>query len=208
MIANYIAAHARNVHKKRNKALAFDALRAILEDLPEEMHDSHGPDLARLYAFFEPQAPAKPKTVFDWVAKAMAKKDQRHYLNWVYSDGARIIATNGHRLHIAHVALEPGFYDKNGTLAHGPEYAVFPDVDRVIPPANPAPVQLADLTPITTRGKVIHKVRINGAVSIDRAYMQDADSMGPGEWTAPENKSRPARIDYPHGTAVIMPIKD
>ena len=68
--------------------------------------------LASLYAYFMPSLPAKPKTSEQWVAMAMANKDVRYYLNYIYSDGNRIMATDGHRLHIVNKSVAQGFYDK------------------------------------------------------------------------------------------------
>lgn len=130
-----IAEASRSVPKARNKALAFEAVCNIIKELTEEQErELHG-ELARLYATFQPTVPKKPKTMFDWVAKAMAKDDVRYYLNFVHVTEKRMAGTDGHRLHIAPNTdgLEPGFYDKNGTKLHDPDYASFPDIDRVMP---------------------------------------------------------------------------
>ena len=58
-------------------------------------------DWQRLLLFFGPKAPAKAKTAAEWVAKAVGKKDKRDYLNYLYSDGSRLIATDGHRVHLS-----------------------------------------------------------------------------------------------------------
>lgn len=126
-----IAEASRSVPQVRNKALAFKAVCKIIENLTEEQENELHGELARLYASFQPTVPKKPKTMFDWVAK----DDVRYYLNFVYVTEERMVGTDGHRLHIAPNTdgLEPGFYDKNGTKLHNPDYARFPDVDRVMP---------------------------------------------------------------------------
>jgi len=130
-----IAEASRSVPQVRNKALAFKAVCEIIKNLTEDQENELHGELARLYAAFQPTVPKKPKTMFDWVAKAMAKNDVRYYLNFVHVTEERMVGTDGHRLHIAPNTdgLEPGFYDKNGTKLHNPDYARFPDVDRVMP---------------------------------------------------------------------------
>ena len=117
--------------KDFNKEACFNAFEAAINNGGQL--DDIG--MAKLYRHFMPTLPAKPKNDFQWVAQAMAVKDVRYYLNFVYSDGKRLMATDGHRAHIIKddVSYEPGFYDKNGTFIHGPEFAKFPDIDRIIP---------------------------------------------------------------------------
>lgn len=75
--------------------------------------------VAAMIRHFSPSA-TKAKTNFAWISKAVAKKDIRNYLNFVVSDGVKMCATDGHRLHLAPVDSErsiPGFYcPKKGTL--------------------------------------------------------------------------------------------
>ena len=70
-------------------------------------------DAALLYKHFLPRPQAKPKTPEQWVQLAVAtKKDPREYLHYAWSDGARFMASNGHRLHLVPTNLPPGFYDQ------------------------------------------------------------------------------------------------
>jgi len=90
------------------------------------------PDLAALYSYFMPVAPAVCKTPEQWVARAMGDRDVRAYLNYVYSDGERIVATDGHRMHSWKTDKYPaGYYDKMMNPVDV-EYK-YPDVGRVIP---------------------------------------------------------------------------
>lgn len=94
-------------------------------------------ELARFYRAYSPAHPAKPKIPEQWVWKAVAKNDVRNYLNYAYSDGRRLIGTDGHRMHVWHTTLySPGFYDKNMVRIHEPEFARYPEIDRVIPNAK------------------------------------------------------------------------
>ena len=113
-----------------NKSACFD----VFEQALYNNGQLDKQQLAKLYKYFAPKIPAKPKTDFQWVALAMGNKDVRHYLNYVYSDGNRLIATDGSRAHCIRNANYPaGYYDKQGNLVHDTNFAKFPDIDRVIP---------------------------------------------------------------------------
>lgn len=137
-----IAESSRSVPQKSRKADAYDALKRVIFAIEDsntfvernDMTAVHA-DLARLYAHFLPSLPKRPKTAFDWCAKAMSKDDVRHYLRYVYVTDEEIMATDGHRLHIAPNAdnLEPGFYGAEGVRLHPPSYSAYPDTKRVRP---------------------------------------------------------------------------
>jgi len=120
-------ATAANGIKKPSKNRAFE----IVLELIELSGAPTGEQLAELYSFFLPGIPKKPKTAEQWVAKARAKNDVRAYLNYVYSDGNRLMASDGSRLHICATKLDAGFYDD--ALSPISLDARFPDVDRIIP---------------------------------------------------------------------------
>lgn len=87
-----------------------------------------------------------PETKFLlFVAAAVSKDHTREALTHVYSDGTRIMATDGHRLHVYtpdEGCLPAGYYDllkKTKTEVHLNSVEldlVYPDVDRVIPKAG------------------------------------------------------------------------
>ena len=92
-------------------------------------------DMAKLYAYFLPRPPARAKTPMQWVAKAVAGKDDaRHYLRYLYSDGTHLVATDGHRLHGIPTDLSAGFYDT--ALNPITVEAGYPDWRRVLPEEN------------------------------------------------------------------------
>lgn len=132
---NAVATVASQI-KKPTKATAHAHLMELVDELAtqEQTAKTHEA-LSALYAFFIPKAPAKPKTDFQWAAKAVAKNDARYYLNYVYVDEENIVGTDGHRLHIAKntEGLAPGFYDTAGTHLYDPSWARFPNYKRVIP---------------------------------------------------------------------------
>jgi len=65
-----------------------------------------------LYTFFtDRKAPAKPKSAEQWVARHRASQDVRTYLNYLYSDGVNLVATDGHRMALVETTLDKGYYD-------------------------------------------------------------------------------------------------
>lgn len=124
-----VATRAASI-RKPSKTAAFELLVGLIEngDLTDEVIAAH------LYAFFQPGIPAKPKTPEQWVARAVAVKDVRFDLNYLYSDGKRLMGMDGHRLHIIPTERPAGYYDKqlSPVVVDHP----YVDVDRVIPEAG------------------------------------------------------------------------
>jgi hypothetical protein len=92
---------------------------AILE-LAERLTIDRGldaEDITTLAAAYQMLSSAESKskkmTDFGWVALAVAdNKDVRPYLQYVYSDGENLVATDGHRIHVLETTdYEQGFYD-------------------------------------------------------------------------------------------------
>lgn len=124
-----IATKANNLQKSVSKKMAFDTLLEIIESESTPTENQ----LSQLYKHFLPSTPAKPKTTFDWVTKAIGVKDVRYYLNQTYCDGKNIVATDGRRAHIALNTenMAPGYYDKAGNAVECD--GRFPDYQRIIP---------------------------------------------------------------------------
>ena len=125
-------ATAANQRGKPTKANAFQSLRTLIEN-PDENRQADA--LADLYAFFMPPAPRTPKTNFDWLASAIAGKNElRAYLRMIRADGDRTFATNGHMLFVDNSDKRAaGYYDTAGNSIE--DSAAYPDIDRVIPEA-------------------------------------------------------------------------
>lgn len=123
-------------YKRKEKVgkLSKQQLIRHLESMYIEATESTRPLLADLYTHFLPPVPKRAKNAFEWVAKACSKELQRPYLNHVYCDGSKIVATDGHRLHYATApdGIEKGFYDHTGKKIEGADYT-FPDWERVVP---------------------------------------------------------------------------
>ena len=125
---NDLAAYADTL-KKPTKKEAHQLLIDIACDRVSEGRKADA--LARLYLFFMPPVPARPKTALDWCSKALPKNDIRLYLNYIHSDGSRIMGCDGKRLHIVRDnSLAAGSYDRQGNLVNDP--GTYPDVDRLL----------------------------------------------------------------------------
>jgi hypothetical protein len=66
----------------------------------------------------------------------MAKKDIRFYLNFIYSDGAHLIASNGHIAIVVNHACQSGFYNSTGTLIENEDFAKLPNFDKYLQLVN------------------------------------------------------------------------
>lgn len=130
-----IAAMANTMKKPKKDTCVHHVINLING---EELTDK---DMAELYKFFMPPIPKTKKTPEQWAASAIAKKDVRYYLNYVYIDKDWVIGTNGHCLHRVPNTnnLEPGYYLPSPAGEHGivlaepPDFATYPKVERVIP---------------------------------------------------------------------------
>lgn len=86
--------------------------------------------LIDLYNYFMPNY-KKSKDLFSWVNNVVSKEETRYYLGKVFVKKGVMMATDGHRLHMAPTELEDGFYDPAGIKIEFD--GKFPDVKRVIP---------------------------------------------------------------------------
>ena len=121
--------------RKPKKTELYAALRGIARQAPgdDRLRTLDAGTLRDLLAHFMPRRPSRARDHFSWVALATAKKDYRRQLEYVYCDGARIIGTDGHRLHVAPAGdRSAGYYDPRTGDAVILDVQFF-DVDRIIP---------------------------------------------------------------------------
>lgn len=159
-----------------------------------------------LYAYFLPPVPAKPKTPEQWVAKAVAKKDVRFYLEFLYSDGKRLMGTDGYRLHICPTEIPAGFYDR--ALNRCEVEARYPNVDQVIPKwdeeaavtvtSAKLPVELID-------GKILAYRLPTGGI-VNRQYWEEATAGA--EQVRYCTDGEKYRIDRGYCFAVVMGMRE
>ena len=132
------------------------------------------PQLSSLLVYFAPAAAKKPKNLFDWVKKATATKDRRNYLNYVYSDGERIYASNGHIVLMVNTGqYDSGYYCPKTSIKDSTVDYQYPDITRVIPHNNmvDAPIERSYEfnTVMKQEGVII------GEYAYDAAYVQMMD---------------------------------
>ena len=126
-----------DVNKKLTKQEAFNEFLKLIDHLKLTEDDySTVMSCTNIIRTLIPPAPAKPKSIRQWLAKFAAKKDIRKSLNYVYSDGKNTVATNSHILAVEYNSnIEPGFYDPK-TLIKIKVDDNFPDYNIVIPDAK------------------------------------------------------------------------
>lgn len=210
---NETARLADAMGRRITKKDAFKRVRDLVSDgtlTPEQA--------APLYRYFLPPTPRAPKTAFDWVAKAVAKSDLRYELQFVWVENSRIVATDGHRLHIApnENGLEPGYYNVSGDKVYAPDYMTYPKFDVVIPKGGDYDVvNLAvddmELTEIDDGVLAYALPARDGDCFVQRPYILDAVSMeGRGaavEWRLTDKHSVVVSVLPGGRLALIMPLR-
>lgn len=203
--------------KAANKKEAYELVQRLAKHETLLEHEIHG-----LLLYFAP--PAKPaKSQFNWIASFVGVKDCREGLNYVYSDGLRIMATNGHILAWCPSELPKGYYcPKTGNVVEGVDYA-YPDIDRVIPsiPDNAETVAL-DKLPVQQESEessvLVVRVPVapyaaddafkaglpnNACLLAD--YVKKAMAGGTADVYLPSDTNKPVRGVCEYGSFVIMP---
>lgn len=121
--------------KAASRAEAFEIIQSCMND-PDDYPKMSRKHTEMLYKYFMPKyKKRKAKSDLEWVAKAAAssdKKEIRRYFAYLYSDGNRICASNGYRLHITETDLPEGYYCP---ITFNPVDcdASYPEIDRIIP---------------------------------------------------------------------------
>lgn len=161
--------------------------------------------LAELYAYFTPPVPKVPKTREQWVSLAIGKKDVREHLNYLYSDGNTLVATDGRRLHSTPTDLPAGYYDT--ALNRVDITTRYPDIDRLSVPDSGGTAVVVDINAaIASYANGKHAYRINDRLAFDTKYLDNArwglivftmHKCGSGAW----------RIDWDDRSfALVMPM--
>lgn len=157
-------------------------------------------DMAKLYKYFMPAKPRKPKTVFDWVYSAVSKEKIRPYLHHVWSDGQTAVATDGHRLHKAALGLPEGFYDQQGNKLDID--FTFPNWQRVIPD-NGDQVLIENITPFNADA---YQFGEYSDYVFQMQYIDAANALGEPKKIIWSQDGEPCVLDYgDHRQAVVMP---
>jgi hypothetical protein len=83
---------------------------------------------------------------FGIAAKFMAKDDVRYYLNFIYSTGEELHASDGNTAVIVKHAATPGFYTPSGNMAYPETFARFPSLKDAIKNLGVKKAETYDLT--------------------------------------------------------------
>ena len=117
--------------KPASKKDAFAMIKSAFEIADDNGASLPTEQLEALYKYFMPALPKAVKKDWQWISRAVGKRDIRTSINWLYSDGSRLMATDGHRLHIIPSTMTKGYYHPK-TLDSIDLDALYPDIDRVI----------------------------------------------------------------------------
>lgn len=193
--------------KPASKKEAFEMAKTLAEGGTLTQQEAH-----RLYLYFAPKG-GKVRTPFEWVASFAAIKDVRYYLQYVYSDGKRIVATNGHILAWHETSEYPeGYYNATtGDRVEGVE-AKYPDIDRVIPAISECTQrELLGSLPKQQEAEgsdvLVVKVPAKDGTTTNllAEYVQKAAAGGDAEAYLPIDNHSPVRGRCNMGEFVIMP---
>lgn len=219
---NKIAEQASRLRNNQaSKPALYDAMKDFINVYipPEdadglEILETRMTDLfAVIYKHCDGITKAKPKTPFNWVARAMGNDDVRTYLNYVYSTGEEIVATDGHRLHLYKTDKVPaGYYDRKAIKVHDTDYQQYPDYPRLINTIRNGRCTFNDFELINhplngDRPYPVYKLKDFG---LNARYLDEA------LWPFPlENKPvfehgeirESLKISYGDYTALVMPLR-
>lgn len=122
-MGKYRATELVNINtKKPAKGSAMNDLLQLINQMPEQMYEDNKLMIAGLLTFFTPPVPKTPKDNFSWVVKAVETSPvtDREWTRHILVTDDHIIATDGHRLHVAeNDGMKPGFYDPKTRIETG-----------------------------------------------------------------------------------------
>ena len=187
------------------KSEIYILMREAIAEYDSYTSDDFAHLFACMYQYFQPAKPKNPKTPEQWVSLAMGKKDILYYLNYIYSDGKRIAATDGHRLHVFETdKYAAGYYDKNMNLVHNADYAQYPDIDTVMSDMQKFKTVDFDTLEVSTAGKDT-VYRFDG-VSINAMYLKHA-CIGMDASIQYTDKTSAVQLHDGDKHAVVIPMR-
>ena len=212
-----IESHAFNNRKhgikKPNKATASEYMRVL--------YDTKGVNkefIAALYQYFLPTF-KKPKNLIEWVSLAKSKEATRYYITEMHARDGKLVATDGHRLHVVNlVDTDLDEYLKGYISLTGAEIELggqFPEYERVIPEENlQAEFDLTQAFEIKqddygTYGTYIYLDLFGTRCKFNLKYWQDAVQKDTScQITKKDDDSRsPVKLTFDNRMAVIMPTR-
>jgi hypothetical protein len=204
--------------KKASKADALAAVRRIMEMLDQDcrapLSDISESDLVALYQQFMPAVSKRPKDAFGWCALAVSHKGHHRVecMQYVYSDGSRLYATDGHRLHSGPTALAAGYYDPK-TRVRLDFDAQYPDVCRVIDSAMKSASHPVSIDDARIYGEFGDKSTILATIgphemTFNRALLVDAFALHSSGRARQADKMSAMLIEFDDDCmAMVMPVR-
>lgn len=157
--------------KKPSKKIALEMIRGLREQYDNECLDD-------LILFFSDRQKGIAKTAEQWVCRAVATKDIRHYLNYMYVEDGQAYGTDGHRAHTAPTSLADGYYAP-ASLEPVDMDATFPNVQQVLKIQGTRAVCTSindlDLVDMEYNGKLITRFHHKESdLLVSNKYIKDA----------------------------------
>jgi len=127
---------------------------------------------------------ARPITdPFKLASLFMGKKDVRYYLNYVYSDGIFLTASNGHIAAKIKHQCDPGYYDGAGNLQADVD-AKYPDFTKVISCETKQEVIISEAVEDIISG---YHVMTIGGIHYQKIYVDKLKKVGCTSWRILQN---------------------
>jgi hypothetical protein len=162
--------------------------------------------IGMVWLYFE-QRPSQraARDVRYWVAQAASTDETREHLRWVRAEPGRLIATDGHRLHMAEVPAAVAGFLHPTTLTAVDVDAVFPPYEQVVPamPEGAELVGLDDFEPVSKDSIRLDDIHFN------RRYVLEAFAGSDTMLSGVTGALDPVRFESVDGkrVAVIMPMR-
>lgn len=142
-----------------------------------------------------------------WVA--LAAGGIRPILKYIYCDGSRFVATNGHRLHMLEgIKMKPGMYSENIRKTKE-DVSEFPNFEKDIPIGKGEPMMAKKIFEGNTKRHSKLYIEV-GSAWLDRDYLVDAiigfEADTEINVFSTDEKSA-VKLSQGLLTAVIMPVK-
>lgn len=86
--------------KRPGKKEAYNIIKNLIRNMDEAVYADNFEHWVRLFSFFLPPVPKRPKTDFEWVALSATTKDGT-WLRHVHVIGDKMYGCSGHTMHVA-----------------------------------------------------------------------------------------------------------
>ena len=216
-------ARAANALKQEDYSHAelYKAMRDIQGGLTEKdlsapaFYDNIERLFTLLYRHCDTPHAAKPRKPENWVRLAMPTSDPRKRLNFIYSEGSYIVASDGHRLHKYFTdKYPPGYYDGKMVFKHDSNWKEYFNIDRLIDMDRPLTCDASELvlTAADQNGTATMPLDVclfndEDLAGVNAQYLREA--MFPFKSTTFAYRDKNTAIRFKEGDydALVMPMR-